>query len=186
MLQFGFEEWMLAAIVPATLYASWNDFRFHRVPNWLNATIAMTGLATQMFCFGWPGLKTGLLGILAGFSLLILLWLMNAMGAGDVKFMAALGAWLGPQMTFYAVVVGGLFGGAMALAIVAYQRSWLRTFMNLNLVFTKLSSTKTAFSDFGSARKLNESSVALPYAIPLTIGTLFILVSNYSGWWEVL
>src|SRR3972149_6540035 len=89
---FGFGEVMLAAIVPAALAACWNDYRFHRVPNWLNAAIAAAGLATQTGFGGWIGLQSGLLGMLVGFGMLILLWAARGMGAGGVKFMAASGA----------------------------------------------------------------------------------------------
>ncbi|MFH1418466.1 MAG: A24 family peptidase [Planctomycetota bacterium] len=187
MPHFGFGELMLAIVVPTALAASWMDYRFHRVPNSLNAAIAATGLAAQSAFFGWSGLSAALLGMLVGFGMLVLLWAIKGMGAGDVKFMAAIGAWLGPVMAFYAVCVGALIGGALALALIAARRDWCQAYANLGVLMAKVSSTKTAFSEFGSAKSMTRPGVSvLPYAIPLSLGALIVLVSNYSGWWEVL
>ena len=186
MPQVEFRHLMLAVIVPAMAFACWSDCRRHRVPNWLNLTLAATGLAAQAAYAGWTGLQTGLLGLLTGFGLLIILWAMHGMGAGDVKFMAALGAWMGPALTFYAVLAGGLAGGVVALGLIVYRRAWFAASANLGVLFAKVGTVKTAFSEFGSAESLSRTTGVLPYAIPLSIGTLLVVVSNFFGWWEVL
>ncbi len=168
------------------LLASWNDYRTHRVPNWLNALLASGGLAAQTATFGWQGLGMGLAGMLTGFGLLIVLWLMRGMGAGDVKFMAAIGAWLGPQLTLYAVAAGGLAGGVIGILFIIRQKSWRQTSANFGVLISKMGSIKSALSEFGSAAELSRSTAVLPYAIPLTVGTMFVVVCDYIGWWEVL
>lgn len=185
MPHVGFPEVMLAVIVPAALLASWKDYREHRVPNWLNAGIALTGLAAHTVCGGWTGLESGLTGMLLAFGMLVVFWAIKGMGAGDVKFMAAIGAWLGPAMTVRAVVVGCLLGGLLALAMIARRRQWRTTAANFRILAAKVCSVHTAFSEFGSARSLSTSGL-LPYAIPLSIGALIVVVSDYSGWWKVL
>ena len=90
--------WTLAVLVVpiATLYACVVDYRERRVPNWLNGTLAAFGMLAQASYFGWgTGFATALTGMLVGFALLIVPWTMYGMGAGDVKLMAAIGAWLG-------------------------------------------------------------------------------------------
>src|SRR5688572_742077 len=119
----GYILLMAVVLIPAAGWACWSDFRHHRVPNELNLALAATGLLAQASYFGWHGLSHGLLGMATGFGLLVALWLMHAMGAGDVKYMAALGAWLGPQMTLYAVIAGGLLGGLLALIVIVWRRS---------------------------------------------------------------
>ncbi|MBN2561497.1 MAG: prepilin peptidase [Phycisphaerae bacterium] len=186
MPQVGFGHVMLAVIVPGMIFACWSDFRRHRVPNWLNAGIAVAGLGTRAAYEGWSGLGAGGLGMLVGFGVLVLLWAMHAMGAGDVKFMAALGSWLGPQLTFSAVIVGGLAGGLIAAGLIVYRRCWFEASANVGVLLTKVGTIKTAFSEFGSAKSLSQATGVLPYAIPLSIGTGIVLMSNYFGWWEVL
>lgn len=177
---------MFAVLVPAMLFASWNDYRTHRVPNWLNAAVAVCGLGLHGYLSGMPGLWHSLGGLGVGFGLLFGLWLVRGMGAGDVKFMAALGAWLGPQLTLYAVVAGGLAGGAIAAGMILASGRWRESFFNLGLLVTKCSSVRTALSDFGSARSIAGQAGMMPYAIPLTIGTSIVLVGSFSGWWGVL
>jgi prepilin peptidase CpaA len=186
MPQWGYSEVMLAAIIPAALVASWKDYREHRVPNWLNAAIALTGLTTQAAFGGWPGLENGLKGMLLAFGMLILFWAIKGMGAGDVKFMAAIGTWLGPDMTVSAVMVGVLLGGLIAVGMIVCRRRWQETFSNFGILAAKVSNATTAFSDFGSARSLSGKSALLPYAIPLSMGTLIVAITVYSGWWERL
>jgi prepilin peptidase CpaA len=186
MLRFGYQELMLSAIVPAMVMACWSDCRRHRVPNWLNLGLAVTGVAAQVAFAGWPGLRTAALGMALALAVLLVPWLMHVMGAGDVKFMAALGAWLGPQMTVYALVAGGLAGGVVALALIVYRRVWWQATANVGVLLTKMGSLQTAFSEFGSAESLGRSTGLLPYAVPLSVGTAIVLWSHYLGWWEGL
>ncbi len=186
MAQLGYWEMILLVMVPAAVLASWHDFRFRRIPNWLNAAIAVFGLGVQGIWNGWSGVQSGLLGMLVGFGILVVLWMMHVMGAGDVKFMAALGAWLGPELAFHSLLAGGIAGGVLALGMIAYKRSWQVSAANLGVMMSKAGSARAAFSDFGSARKLAQAGVALPYAIPLTIGTVIVAAYNYSGGWGVL
>ena len=182
----AFGVMMLAVIVPAMAVACWSDLRRHRVPNWLNLSLAVAGIGARFACFGWSGVEGGLWGMLVGFGMLILLWVIRGMGAGDVKFMAALGAWMGPMLTFHAVLAGGLAGGALALGLIVYRRAWSQASVNLGVLLTKVGTIRTAFSEFGSAESMSRTTGVLPYAIPLSIGTLLVLVSNYAGWWEGL
>lgn len=186
MFSGGFEIWMFAILAPAMLLASWNDYRTHRVPNWLNAVLAAAGIAAQASVWGWAGVGHALGGMAVGFVLLVGLWMMRGMGAGDVKFMAAIGAWLGPQMTLYAVAAGGIVGGILAVALIIARGKWRETGNNFGVLLTKMSSVRTALSEFGSVGSLAGQAGVMPYAIPLTIGTGLVVLTKYSGWWGVL
>jgi prepilin peptidase CpaA len=186
MPQWGYSEVMLAVIVPAALFASWKDYREHRVPNWFNAAIALSGLAAQATFGGWAGLENGLKGMLLAFGMLILFWAIKGIGAGDVKFMAAIGAWLGPDMTLNAVMIGALLGGLIALSMIVWRRKWHESLANFGIIAAKVTNTSMAFSEFGSARSLSGKTALLPYAIPLSMGTLIVAITVYSGWWEGL
>lgn len=168
--------WMTCAIlVPGTLYASWVDYSEKRVPNWLNATLLCAGLATQAAYFGWSGLATGFGGALMGFGLLIVPWLMHGMGAGDVKLMAAIGAWFGPVMTFYAFAVGAVLGGMTAIAMIVSSHRMRHAYANLGVILNKCTNRATLFSDYGSAKSFGATSQLLPYGVPLTAGSLLVL-----------
>jgi len=179
----GYFQVSAAFLVPSVLLASWMDLRYHKVPNWLNLFIIVSGFTAQSVCHGWMGLWQGLLGMLLGFGLLIIPWLMHAMGAGDVKLMAAIGVWLGPVLTLRAFCVGAILAGAIAVVMIVLGRRLWHAYFNMSLIMTKLRSFKTAFSEFGSVKVLQSTSQLLPYGVPLSIGALVVMFSQGANWW---
>jgi prepilin peptidase CpaA len=124
-----------------------------------------------------------LLGMLVGFGVLIVPWLMHGMGAGDVKLMAAIGAWFGPWMTFWAFLLGAAFGGVIAvIMILASGRLWL-AYANLGTIMNKISSPDKIFSEYGSAKSFGQTSLLLPYGVPLTMGSVLLLIGRTLNWW---
>jgi prepilin peptidase CpaA len=168
--------WMTACavLVPGILWASWIDYRQRRVPNWLNAVIAASGFAAQAYCCGLHGLGMALAGVLVGFGVLIVPWLMHGMGAGDVKLIMAIGVWLGPYLTFLSFCVGAIVGGIIAgVMILSTGRLW-NAYANLATITQKVCDRSKVFSEFGSAKSFGSTSQLLPYGVPLTIGTLIV------------
>jgi prepilin peptidase CpaA len=174
---------MVISVVPvATLYASLIDYRERRVPNWLNGSLVFSGLLVQCSYFGFSGLGQGLLGMLIGFGILIVPWILHTMGAGDVKLMMGVGAWFGPWMTFVGGMAGMLIGGVMAVVMILLSGKAGLARANFGVIFTKLSSVDTAFSEFGSTKSFGATTTLLPYGIPLTIGSLLVLFASYFEW----
>ena len=179
----GYFRVSAAFLVPSVLLASWIDLRYHKVPNWLNLFIILSGFTAQAVFHGWMGLWQGLLGMLLGFGLLIIPWLMHAMGAGDVKLMAGIGVWLGPVLTLRAFCVGAILAGGIAVVMIVLGRRLWQAYFNMGLIMTKLKSFKTAFSEFGSVKVLQSTSQLLPYGVPLSIGALVVMFSQGANWW---
>lgn len=182
-MHVGYWEVTLALLIPGILYASWIDYAQRRVPNWLNALLAAGGLGAQAWFFGWNGLGWGALGLLTGFSLLIVPWLMHGMGAGDVKLMAAIGAWLGPWLTLVSFAAGAVLGGLAAVIMILGTGRMVHAYTNLQTILTKMRRLDTAFSNFGGAKTFGNTSQLLPYGVPLTAGTIGILLTYYCGGW---
>ena len=187
---FAAHYWQLVAalLVPGILYASWVDYAEKRVPNWLNALLAALGLLLQALAFGWyvpgvGGVGWGLLGLAVGFGVLILPWTMHAMGAGDVKLMAAIGCWLGPWLTLVSFVVGGIIGGIVAVVMIYTSGRTIYAITNIQSILTKVRRVDTAFSDFAGARTFGNTSQLLPYGVPLTAGTIAVLLMYSLGGW---
>lgn len=174
-----------AILIPGILLASWIDYAQRRVPNWLNATLILIGFAVQTAFFGWSGISTGFLGMLVGFGLLIVPWMMHGMGAGDVKLMAAIGVWLGPLLTLYSFALGAVIGGVTAVIMIVSTGRLRMACANFNVILAKCSNAQTVFSEVGSAKSFGVTSQLLPYGVPLTAGTLVILAGRTLGWWGV-
>jgi prepilin peptidase CpaA len=98
-----------AALCLLAAVAAWSDLRHRRVSNRLCALIAVTGLARQAATLQLGSLALGLAGIAVGLAVLLPAFAARWVGGGDVKLLAALGAWLGP----WGALVGGLLGVAM-------------------------------------------------------------------------
>ncbi|MEQ1438732.1 prepilin peptidase [Fontimonas sp. SYSU GA230001] len=93
------------------------DLRERRIPNWLSLGGIGVGAGLQFMLHGTAGLSAALYGALLGGLLLLPLWLLRGMAAGDVKLMAAVGTHLGPVAAVVATMATLLVGGIVALIL---------------------------------------------------------------------
>lgn len=175
-MQLDYWELVQWVMIPAILYASWIDIAQRKVPNWLNASILLAGFIAQFTYFGWGGVGWGALGMLVGFGVLIGPWLMHGMGAGDVKLMAAIGVWIGPWYCLWSFAVGAVIGGIAAVIMTFSTGRTVHALTNLQTIRTKLSTWDTTWSEYGGAKTFGDSSMLLPYGVPLTAGTIVVLM----------
>ena len=151
-----------------SLAMAWMDLRTRRIPNYLTLGGAAAGLGYQLGAHGWPGLAGSLAGLVLGFSLLLLPYLKGGMGAGDVKALAAMGAWLGLVRTFHLFIYMGLSGGLLIL-VVLWWRGLLRT--ALRQVWTQLVNLLLCPPQRWSLPVLNSpQGRTVPYGVALALG----------------
>lgn len=113
------------AVAAASIYfilACATDSLRSRIPNVLNAALALAGLTINLTGAGWSGALFSLGGLTLGIGLLIIPWLMGGFGAGDVKALGALGALIGPAALLHVFVYMAFFGGAMAVLHYVCER----------------------------------------------------------------
>lgn len=151
-----------------------SDLTTRRIPNYLTLGGALAGLAFQALSYGWGGLEDGLLGLLLGFGLLFIPYLLGGMGAGDVKALAALGAWLGPARTFQLFLYMAIAGGVLALAVLAWRGFRGLRFRQLwtNLVNLFLLRPHGLEGAGVSAFK----GQSIPYGVAMALGMLALLM----------
>ena len=155
-------------LVPLAGIISYYDVRYRRIPNaFVLATLA-GGLAINGIFGGLPGVGTSLLGCLVGFGLMFLLHIFGAMGAGDVKLFAAIGAVTGAGLvvpTFLIVIItGGL------LAVVSIIRTGaVKTTMNrvLQIFIGMLPGWQMPKFAVPSDR-----THTIPYGVAITMGSI--------------
>ena len=112
----------LILLTAALLAAVWTDQRQHRIPNALVLTMLVSGFVVRVGLEGTAGLMDGLLGLLAGFLVLIFPYLRGGMAAGDVKLLAAVGVLVGPVTVVIAGLIATLVGASIGGVLIAVQR----------------------------------------------------------------
>lgn len=105
------------------------DMRTRRIPNRLTIPSALAGLLLNVLCSGSAGGLTSAAGLLSGLAAFLPFYLAGGFGAGDVKAMAAVGAFLGPKGVLLAAAwtlgVGGL-GAALVVGVLRWQAARTR------------------------------------------------------------
>jgi len=109
-----------------------------KVYNLLTLPLLASGLVYHGITGGLSGLGDSFVGLLVGFGALIIVHLMGGIGAGDVKLMAGVGAWLGMPLTIYVFLASALAGGAYALALAAFQGRLRETLLNVQILWLRL------------------------------------------------
>ena len=102
-----------------------SDWRTRRVPNVLTLSAAGGGLLFHFALGGWPAAGWSIAGLVVGTLLFLPMFVLRGMGAGDVKLLAAIGAWLGPGQVAIAALATSIAGGLLAV-LVALAHGYLR------------------------------------------------------------
>lgn len=156
--------------------AAVSDARSYRIPNALTVAGMMLGLAVNTFDgqAGVAGFLGGLGGLFAGLVALLPMYVFGISGAGDVKLMAMVGAFLGVPDVLVALLFVFLTGGVLALLTVIVRRV-TRQFIT-NLAFVLRAATVTALTGVRAEETRMVSVARLPYAVCIALGTLAFLI----------
>jgi prepilin peptidase CpaA len=114
-------EQLSAAAFALSLLGGVHDLLSKKIPNWLTLPGMVLGIAAQAWFFGGAGALNGALGLLLGFALFFPMYALGYMGAGDVKLLMAVGAWLGWGSCLWVAAVAVSFGGVYALGEVLWK-----------------------------------------------------------------
>ena len=160
---------LICAILAVAVY---HDIRTHRIPNMLTLLGLLAGLLLQIIGHGLHGVTSGLLGAGVGLVCFAPFYLRRAMGAGDLKLLAAVGAFLGPQGAFFAALFSLLAGGLGAIGYVLWRglRAAASSFVQEGVAAAGVSALVAA----QLARRDR-----LPFALPIAVGG--IAACWYSG-----
>lgn len=115
MMSQGLTLLLSATLLGAGAWAVREDLLFHRISNRLNGALLCVGSVIRILDGGWSGLEQSCLGVLVGLACLLPFYVLRAMGAGDVKLLAATGALLGPRDVWIAALCTLLIGALLAV-----------------------------------------------------------------------
>lgn len=166
------EHWHVWLVTLTLVVAAAIDGYKLKVPNLITFPMILLGWTYGGLTGGWEGLGTSLFGTVVGLGLLLPAYAIGGMGAGDVKLLAGVGAWVGATVTFYAFCVSAAIGGVIALAMIAYRRAWKHHGSQFTLILSEILTIRDPNQLSVIAADRKSSMLLLPYGIPIAIGTI--------------
>src|ERR1700733_9965327 len=167
-----FTNWPVRLVCVLLILAAYIDGKQLRVPNWLTFSMVLSGLVYSGLTGGWAGLGDGLLGMAGRLACLLPLYAVGGMGAGDVKLLAGVGAWLGAPTTFYAFCVSTVVGAVMAVAMVLWRKAFDKHYAQLLMILSEWMTIKNPRELSRIAAERKPKMLLLPYGIPICVGSI--------------
>jgi prepilin peptidase CpaA len=161
----------IAVVVVALACAT--DLRSRRIPNVLTLTSALAAIACAALFDGYASAGTSAVGWLVGIALFFPFFALGGLGAGDVKLLGAVGAWVGPSLVIRVSLYSAIAGGIFAL-MLALKTGYLRTAL-LNIRFLVTFWIRTGFKPVEGLTLASDRAPRLAYAFPMLAGLLVTL-----------
>jgi len=185
MALFSLDHWPLLFVSAAMILAAVIDGWKLKVPNWLTYPLVISGWVFGL-ChnLGWfedygiGGIGASLLGTLVGFLLLLPVYAIGGMGAGDVKMQMGFGAWVGAYfgvaagllVIWWAFAVAVIIGGVLALGMMVIRGRYRSNLTNTREILGDLLGPNSVGQVADRAAKRKSRLHLLPYGIPLCLG----------------
>ena len=155
-------------LIPLAVIIGYHDVRYRRIPNaFVLATLA-AGIAINAIGGGWQGIFSSLKGCGIAFVLMFMLHLFGAMGAGDVKLFAAIGAVIGSQFVLPTFLIVVITGGLLAAVSIVRSRTVITTMHRVLQIFVGM---LPGWQMPKFAVPANRS-YTIPYGVAITLGSI--------------
>jgi prepilin peptidase CpaA len=192
---FTLANWPLLFICVAMIVCAVIDAWKFKVPNVLTFPLILTGWALGVLHdVGLvEGIRGGFAASLActafGFVLLLPVYIIYGMGAGDVKMQMGFGAWAGAffgleeggKTVLFAFCAGAIIGGILALIMILLRGDFRRNLANTREIVGDLLKTQGLGAITEKAQRRKPRLQLLPYGVPLCLGYVGYLFVVY-GW----
>ncbi len=169
------DNWPVWLVTVTLIVAAVIDGLKLKVPNWITFPMIVSGWiysATLSPYAGWEGLMYSLVGTAVGLALLLPAYAIGGMGAGDVKLLAGVGAWVWGTDTFYAFAISAIVGGIIAILMVVFRRKWFKHQSQFWMICNEILTVKDPEKLAAIAADRKSTMMLLPYGIPIAIGTI--------------
>lgn len=150
------------------------DLRERRIPNWLSLGGLVLAFGLNLVLHQLSGLWQSLVGLVLAFLIYFALYWLRAMGAGDVKMMAAVGAIVGPWNWMVIFLLSSLIGGLLAVVVVLWRRRFRRTVSNVGYLIYEWIHLRPPYL---RRQELDVSKgFGLPHALSVALGSFAFLI----------
>ena len=171
------DNWHIWLITIVLIVAAVIDGVKLKVPNWITFPLVISGWVWSTWAFGLEGLGWSLLGTVIGVALLLPAYAIGGMGAGDVKLLGGVGAWVYGTAIFYAFCASTVVGAVIAVGMVLYRKAWAKHKNQFLLILNEVMTIRDPNQLAAIAAERKSSMLLLPYGIPIAIGSVF-----YFAW----
>lgn len=166
----------LAVAVTAGLF----DLKWRRIPNWLALAGLVLGFVLHLSQAGPAGVGTAAAGAGLALAVYLPLWLLRAMGGGDLKLMAALGAILGWQEWLLLFVAASLGGAVIAIGVVLCRGRLGRTLANVGSILVDLTRFRAPYRRNPELDIGHERAVTLPHGTVIALASILLAAAGVT------
>jgi prepilin peptidase CpaA len=166
------EHWTIWLVTVVLILAAVIDGFELKVPNWVTFPFIISGWIYSTAAFGFEGLGWSLLGTVIGLALLLPAYAIGGMGAGDVKLLAGVGAWVYGVHTVYAFAATAIVGAVLAVAMVLIRRGFKKHAAQFMVILNEILVIRNPEQLAAIAAERKPTMLLLPYGIPIAIGTI--------------
>lgn len=168
-----------AALMTVTGIAAITDLYSRRIPNLL----VVSGFVAGFLLNTWLNGRNGALHSLYGFGLAILiyalLYLVRAMGGGDVKLMAAAGAMVGPRDWFTLFVFASIISALIAMGMLVARNAFGATFHNVTHIVKELAHFRVPYRSESQLDIASPHAITMPHGVAIFAGALLLLIVRH-------
>ncbi|MEZ5354293.1 MAG: A24 family peptidase [Bryobacteraceae bacterium] len=158
---------LAALLILLCMVAAIWDWRLRIIPNWITVPVAAAGLAAQVWLGGTAGLQQAAAGMGVAFLITVPLFVLRALGGGDVKLMAASGVLLGPSQFGVLFIVNAIAGGVIAIVYALAKGRLGGTLRNVGTILQSIGRGQAPVD------AKPELDIAHPEALTMPRGTIY-------------
>ena len=163
---------LFTALAVVVAVSAFSDLRSRTIPNWLVMAGLAAGLGGNLY-FG--RIVDSLLGFGVASIVYLAFYALRAMGGGDVKLMAAVGAIAGPSNWFIIFIFTAIFGCLAALGALLWNGGLARALRNLAYIVSFLGRGIAPYTMREELDVSSPSAVTLPHGVAIALGTILFI-----------
>ncbi len=166
------ENWAMWAVSFTLVVAAVIDGMYLKVPNAITFPLIVAGWIYSTAVGGWVGLGWSVAATIFGLALLFGLHLIGGMGAGDVKLLAGIAAFVHIEHTWYIFIATTIVGAMMALIQIAFSGQWTKHYLQAHAILQEIVTVRDADKLYEISQERKPSMTLLPYGIPMTVAAI--------------